>query len=79
MSSLDLGGMLALVFVLSLGALVLVVWPALWLSGRISEREEEDIEQLRLGFAQGQDAAATAPRDNNRLSLGHRIEDDNAD
>ncbi len=61
---MTLGGLFALVFVLSVGALVLVVGPALWLSGQISEMERQQEIQLQ-------------PNDNKDLSLGHGNEADN--
>lgn len=66
MNNFGLGGVLALVFVLSVGALVLVVWPALWLSGQISEMERRQEIQSQ-------------PNDNVDLSFGHGNEADNAD
>lgn len=66
MNSLSLGGLLALVFVVSVGAAVLVVWPALWLSGWISEMERRQEIQSQ-------------PNDNRDLSFGNGNEADNAD
>lgn len=46
MSSLTIGAMLALVFVLSAGAIILVVIPACILSGRISDMERRELEDI---------------------------------
>lgn len=69
----------AIVVVASIGLVLMVVWPACVVSGRISELERRQETLSRPGFAQGADGASECPIDNNRLSLGDRIEDDNAD
>lgn len=65
-NGLTLGGLLALVFVLAVGAVVLVVIPACIVSGHISEMERQQEIQSQ-------------PNDNKDLSFGHGNEADNAD
>lgn len=69
----------AIVAVASIGLVLLVVLSACTVSGNISEAERRQEAASRLGFAQGAGGASECPSDNNRLSLGQRIEDDNAD
>lgn len=79
-----IAAIVAIVAVAAVGLVVMVVWPACVVSGRISEAERSQETVARPGFAQvgaaGQNEPENgSPIDNNRLSLGNRIEDDNAD
>lgn len=74
----------AVVAVAAIGLVLMVVWPACVVSGRISEAERRQEAAVCPGFARGGETGQNEPKngspiDNNRLSLGNRIEDDNAD
>ena len=75
----------AIVAVAAIGLVVMVVWPACVVSGRISELERGQETLARPGFAQGGETGQNEPEngcpiDNNRLSLGQTgIEDNDAD
>jgi hypothetical protein len=79
-----IGAIVAVVAVAAIGLVLMVVWPACVVSGRISEAERRQQTVARPGFAQVGAAGRNEPEngspiDNKRLSLGNRIEDDNAD
>ena len=72
----------AVVAVAAIGLVLMVVWPACVVSGRISEAERRQEIVARPGFAQGGETGQNerengSPIDNNQLSLGDRIEDTN--
>lgn len=67
----------AIVAVAAIGLVVMVVWPACVVSGRISELERRQEAATCPGFARRADGASECPIDNNQLSLGDRIEDTN--
>jgi len=75
----------AVVAVAAIGLVLMVVWPACVVSGRISEAERRQEIATCPGFARGGETGQNEPKngspiDNNQLSLGQtRIEDDNAD
>lgn len=80
-----IGAIVAVVAVAAIGLVLMVVWPACVVSGRISEAERSQETVARPGFAQvgaaGQNEPENgSPIDNKQLSLGQTgIEDDNAD
>lgn len=80
-----ISAIVAIVAVAAIGLVVMVVWPACVVSGRVSEAERRQESLARLGFAQGGETGQNEPEngcpiDNNQLSLGQTgIEDDNAD
>ncbi len=70
------------VAVAAIGLVLMVVWPACVVSGRISEVERRQETVARPGFAQVGEAGQNEPEngspiDNKHLSLGDRIEDTN--
>ena len=75
----------AVVAVAAIGLVLMVVWPACVVSGRISEAERRQEAATCPGFARGGETGQNEPEngspiDNKRLSLGQTgIEDDNAD
>ena len=80
-----ISAIVAIVAVAAIGLVVMVVWPACVVSGRVSEAERRQESLARLGFAQGGETGQNEPEngcpiDNKQLSLGQTgIEDDNAD
>lgn len=80
-----IAAIVAIVAMAAIGLVLMVVWPACVVSGRMSELERRQETMARLGFAQGGETGQNEPEngspiDNNRLSLGQTgIEDDNAD
>lgn len=76
-----IGAIVAIVAVAAIGLVVMVVWPACVVSGRISERERRQEIVARLGFAQGGGTGQNEPEngspiDNNQLSLGQTGNED---
>lgn len=80
-----IGAIVAIVAVAAIGLVLMVVWPACVVSGRMSELERSQETLARPGFAQGGETGQNKPKsgcpsDNKHLSLGQTgIEDDNAD
>lgn len=65
----------AVVAVAAIGLVLMVVWPACVVSGRISEAERRQETVARPGFAQGGAAGQNEPEngspiDNSKLSIG---------